>query len=380
MVEKTKMHFLDLPEEILVAVFEYLDVDDGADDSSATEIKHTHIRELAYCSKRLHAIGLQFLLSEVLLSWPLLDLFNKELDTSLSAYTPYITKLSIHIPSSWGEWHRSETLQDVLQKCTNVETLSLSLSGSSKWLQYICPNYNVRTLHLISNQQNSSPALFDTCDLYAFRSVKVLKLEFFKLQCEYPIEQRAVPLVTTVEEMEILNCEWNYPFSMSLFKNLKILSVFYTIKCEPFTYSERLKHLASHPPSTLKKFAIHLNLHSSVRQKTWYPILSDCEELELVSLKGFRYPAYEFFARLPLSLREIELHMPLKNYMALTALNSLDTGMGSFLGMNFRNDLTSGKVVNKFGEANIRVIVQASNEPMQEQTDKLQNSNHYVAS
>lgn len=174
-------------------------------------------------------------MSDIKVTWQLLDVFRLKLDTSLASVTSYITSFSISIPSSWGEWHRFEVLQDVLEICSNLSTLTLTLSGSSKWMQYMRPNAHIRSLILISSQASGLPALFDTADLHAFKSVENLHLEYFRLQCEYPIEERATPLLTTVANLEIVNCEWNYPFSLSLFKKLDILAVYYSIKCEAFT-------------------------------------------------------------------------------------------------------------------------------------------------
>ncbi|KAK7208494.1 hypothetical protein BZA70DRAFT_273873 [Myxozyma melibiosi] len=357
---------IELPQEIIVDVFAVLELGGSKDD----------LRNLAYTCKRLYSIGQQFLVSDITVTWQLLDAFRAKLDTSLAPVRSYITSFTINIPSSWGEWHRFETLQDVFELCTNINSLTLTLSGSSKWMQYMRPNTHIRSLKLVSSQASGLPALFDTADLHAFKSVEELHLEYFRLQCEYPIEERATPLLTTVRNLEIVNCEWNYPFSMSLFKRLDSLAVYYSIKCEAFTFSERLKNLAANPPPTIKRFIMHLNLFSPVRQKTWYPVLKDCKKLESISMKGFRYPDYEFFALLPPSLKEVELHMTSKNLVALTHSNSLDTGMGGMLAMNSQivpvdaraeeNDGIQGRVLNKYGDTNVRVVAHEWAESMEQ--------------
>ncbi|KAK9468991.1 hypothetical protein V1512DRAFT_258372 [Lipomyces arxii] len=313
-----------LPQEILVQIFDEL------------EPQKTDIESLGFTCKRLFQISQQFRMSDVTVTWQVIDVFHTKLETTLEPLIPYIKSLSIKFPSSWGEWHRSDTLQDVLEKCYNIESLELTLSGSSNWLQYLRPNTHVRKLRLLSSQANFRPALFDIADLHAFKTVEVLHLDFFRLQGGSPIEERLMPLLNTVKELEIVNCEWKFPFSMNLFRKLESLTVYYTIKCEAFTFSERLKSLASNPPVTLKQFIMHLNLFSPVRQKTWYPILNGCTELKFISLKGFRYPPFEFFALLPESLKQIELHMTSRNYFSQTQAPAAH--------------------MNRYGNAEIRII------------------------
>ncbi|KAK9335920.1 hypothetical protein V1521DRAFT_463256 [Lipomyces starkeyi] len=94
----------------------------------------------------------------------------------------------------------------------------------------------------------------------------------------------------------------NYPFNMSLFRNLKVLNVYYTVKSEAFTVTSLLY---------LKRLILHLDLFSPVRQKSWYPSLRECNDLEFVSLKGFRRPPIEIFEALPDSLIVVELNFVL---------------------------------------------------------------------
>ncbi|KAK9337761.1 hypothetical protein V1521DRAFT_432833 [Lipomyces starkeyi] len=330
--------FTALPQEILIQIF-----------SELHQLSKKDLQSLAFTCKRLHAIGQQFMISEVNVSWHLLDIFHAKVQTSLYPLISYITSFSITIPSSWGEWHRSEVLQDVLEKCFNICFLQLTLSGSSKWLQYLSPNTNIRKLKLISSQASSRIALFDVADLHAFKAVEELQLDYFRLQCEYPIEERAVPLLNTVNVLEILNCEWDYPFNMSLFRNLKVLNVYYTIKSEAFTFSERLKNLASHPPTTVQRLILHLDLFSPVRQKSWYPTLRECTDLEFVSLKGFRRPPIEFFEALPDSLMVVELFFSSKNFF------------DSPYPVTFY-DNAGGPIISKYGSKTIRLM--RSNTPM----------------
>ncbi|KAK9245060.1 hypothetical protein V1506DRAFT_276683 [Lipomyces tetrasporus] len=322
----------ELPQEILIQIFSELD-----------QTCKNDLASLALTCKRLHVIGQQFMISEVTVSWHLLDIFHTKLQTSLYPLIPYITSFSITIPSSWGEWHRSDILQDVLETCFNIRSLQLTLSGSSKWLQYLSPNRHVRKLKLTSSQASSTIALFDVADLHAFKGVEELQLDYFRLQCEYPIEERAVPLLNTVKDLEILNCEWDYPFNMSLFRSLKVLRVYYTIKCEAFTFSERLKNLASNPPTTVKRLILHLDLFSPVRQKTWYPSLKACMDLEFVSLKGFRRPPAEFFENLPDRLMEVELYFASKNFFDNPYLVAAHDNAGV-------------PVISKYGSKTIRLV------------------------
>ncbi|KAK9453959.1 hypothetical protein V1511DRAFT_55469 [Dipodascopsis uninucleata] len=301
---------IELPHEILIDIFENL------------KNRKEDVTSLSFTCKRLYVIGQQFILENITVNWQMIDLFYAQLVTRLSPLIVYIKTLSIEVPSSWGEWHRSGTLNKVLCTCTGLEELRLTLSGSSKWLQYLSPIERVSRLTLISNQANLSPALLDMSDLRSFKAIQQLTLEFFRLQCEYPFEGRDIPLLFTLNQLSIINCEWNYPFSMSLFRSLEALSVFYSIKCEAFTFSERLKNLALHPPITLKRFAIHLDLFSPLRQKSWYPILRECTKIEYVSLKGFRYPQPEFFELLPKSLKFIIIYMTSENWNSASTLSA----------------------------------------------------------
>lgn len=95
-------------------------------------------------------------------------------------------------------------------------------------------------------------------------------------------------------------------------------------------------------------------------------------------MKGFRYPDFEFFALLPSSLKEVELHMTSKNLLALTHLNSLDTGMGGVMAMHSRLEQESGdesnhiqgRVLNKYGETNVRVIAHEWAESMEQRNSR----------
>ncbi|KAK9240248.1 hypothetical protein V1525DRAFT_423841 [Lipomyces kononenkoae] len=325
--------FTALPDEILIQIFTELDQSCCKRD----------LQSLAFTCKRVHAIGQQFMISDVTVSWHLLDVFHAKVQTSLYPLIPYITSFTIQIPSSWGEWHRSDILQDILDKCFNICFLQLTLSGSSKWLQYLAPNTYIRKLKLTSSQASSRIALFDVADLHAFKSVEELHLDYFRLQCEYPIEERAMPLLNTVKVLEILNCEWDYPFNMSLFRKLNVLNVYYTIKSEAFTFSERLKNLAANPPTTIQRLILHLDLFSPVRQKTWYPSLRACNDLELVSLKGFRRPPVEFFEALPDSLKEIELYFASKSFLD-----------NPYLVASYDN--AGVPIIRKYGNKTIRLI------------------------
>ncbi|KAK9463763.1 uncharacterized protein V1516DRAFT_668643 [Lipomyces oligophaga] len=354
-------HLEELPQEILLAIYSDLEESGTRND----------LQNLAYTCNRLYSIGQQFLLADISLTWELLDALYLQLNYSLRNVSSYIRSLSIIVPSSWGEWHRLEVLQCILDSCVNLSKLSIVLAGSSKWIHYLRPIRTVRELTLISNQASADPALFDTVDLHAFQAVEILHLNYFRLQCEYPIEERATPLLLKVKDLEVVNCEWNYPFSLSLFKNLRNLSVQYSIKCEAFTFSERLKNLAVNPPTTIETFVLHLNLFSQVRQKTWYPILQNCIYLRFLSLKGFRYPAAEFFASIPPKLEEIELHMTPRNYIALAQSGGIDTGMWGLIGSNglgtggygvqedrnFRNGSEHGRMLNKYGDTKVRVVM-----------------------
>ncbi|KAK9342857.1 hypothetical protein V1522DRAFT_414960 [Lipomyces starkeyi] len=221
------------------------------------------------------------MISDATISWQLLDIFHAKVQTSLCPLMPYITSFSITIPSSWGEWHRSEVLQAMLEKCFNICFLQLTLSGS---------------------QASSRIALFDVADLQAFKAVEELQLDHFRLQGEYPIEERAVPLLNTV------------------------LNVHYTIKSEAFKSAE-----------------IYLDLFSPVRQKSWYPSLRGCTDLESVSLKGFRRPPIEFFEALPDSLMVIELYFALLNFFDNPChVTSYDN--------------TGGPIISKYGSKTIRLM------------------------
>ncbi|KAK9344057.1 hypothetical protein V1522DRAFT_411382, partial [Lipomyces starkeyi] len=55
--------------------------------------------------------------------------------------------------------------------------------------------------------------------------------------CSESIPSRSVRCrCLTRSILEIFECEWDYPFNMSLSSNLKTLNVYYTVKSEAFTF------------------------------------------------------------------------------------------------------------------------------------------------
>ncbi|KAK9473136.1 uncharacterized protein V1510DRAFT_392940 [Dipodascopsis tothii] len=253
-------------------------------------------------------MGLKHIMRDIETSWDKLEVFcNQITQTSLATVVPYVQRFSIGVPSSWGEWHRTQMLGEIIGACTNLRRLELALSGSSRWLRYLPPNAHVEELVLRGSSSNSKPVLFDLNDLHMFRSVRVLKLEFVNLTRDYSSAAPSPVLFDTVTELSIFNCHWDFPFTLSTFRAVRVLNACYTLKCESFTFSERLRSLASRPPATLRRLTLHLNLLSPQRHKTWYPELEGCPELEFVSLKGFRYPGIDYFNRMPRTLRIVDL-------------------------------------------------------------------------
>ncbi len=193
---------------------------------------------------------------------------------------PHITNLHIHDPSSWGEWHKSQDLGDLIHACSSLTALHVSISGSSGWIKYIVSNHDfnfhcshITKLSVVSrvalenrghpDNNNLKLPLFDIADLLCFENIKTLELEGFNVrnenimdedQDDYKMESRK-PMHKQAEitNLKLKNCIWEYPFTVQDFGPIKNLQVVYTDCYRSFT--------CKHTPSTLHPYRSEIKDH-----------------------------------------------------------------------------------------------------------------------
>lgn len=187
---------------------------------------------------------------------------------------PYITNLHIHDPSSWGEWHKAEDLADLIEACSSLTALHLSISGSSGWIKYIVRNHDlnyhcsrITKLSVVSrvalenrgHSDNNSLKLplFDIDDLLPFKNITTLQLEGFNVRNEDIMNddddnfmvtdnQKPTHNHSKISNLKLKNCIWEYPFTVQDFGPIKNLQVIYTDCYRSFTCKYRLHSTYTH--------------------------------------------------------------------------------------------------------------------------------------
>lgn len=258
------------------------------------------------------------------LNWTSLDKFLDQTVAKKINTTPYITEIFLGEANSWGEWHRNEALGHLMSLCPKLNTLYLTISGTSNWIKYIEPSIHqlkevvvyseVAIVHRnFTNNQNLKLPIFNIEDLTKFPNVDTLRLEGFNVRIEKDQDEedyiddmssqsmiehstkiasglddeyntttsqasksngarRNHPQPPKITSLYLRNCIWDYPYSIQDFGPIKTLSVIYSSNYDFLMNSERVKSFAQDPPESVEHLTLQfLNVYS-LKHISWIPL------------------------------------------------------------------------------------------------------------
>lgn len=252
---------MGLPPEVLLVVLEYLEFDD--------------VLEFSLASKLCYQLSMPTIYAKVYASWSIVPSFPDFLGR-------YLRHLVVRADSPeilGGEWRYSGLVSHWIWCRANLHHLSLQCSGSSSgWLKYM-DGLPIETLELECCAKGDGVHLFEFDHIgETFSKLKSIKLVNFLL----------LPPETKMEHLgsiELVNCIWNYPMSLTQISDYKHLSITLDRPLHPFSFSERLQFETHNPPDTLTSLHLHLDIGHTV---TWTPLHNGAENLCELSLRGFQ--------------------------------------------------------------------------------------------
>lgn len=199
--------------------------------------------------------------------------------------------------------------------CPKLNTLYLTISGTSNWIKYIEPPIHqlkevvvyseTAILHrnFINNQDLKLP-VFNIEDLTKFPNVDTLRLEGFNIRIEkeqvgnhsddmssqsmiehskkdasnlnnnslQTLDNSRSPQPPTITALYLRNCIWDYPYNIQDFGPIKTLSVIYSYNYDFLMNSERVKTFAQDPPESVENLTLHFINIYPLKHISWIPL------------------------------------------------------------------------------------------------------------
>ncbi|CAK9437916.1 uncharacterized protein LODBEIA_P22940 [Lodderomyces beijingensis] len=220
--------FIDLPEDIINQVL--------------SKLTKTDILHLSMTDSRHRQQFKPRIFNKIRASWWKL-IEDIELDDSFLHHNRrYIYELHVVDAYPNGEWN-IDLFEDVLSYLPHLCCLKINSVNSSSWLKYRSNDciqkltlYGDSTnreselkLHPQTNRRHSHPPsknikkLFSMEDISNFKMLKILKLSDYEFNCRF--DNATFPVIM-LETLDLTDCTWNYPFSLS-----------------HFNYNQSVKHL-----------------------------------------------------------------------------------------------------------------------------------------
>lgn len=254
--------FFKLPHEIITNLIASLRIDD--------------LISLGITSKDHYEFLKPYIYNCISLSWSdLLKLEENGLDVdNIKGFVECLKIKEYDITKEWN--YNYVVLSETFQ---NLKSLKMNISNGSNFLKYLKSDGLILD-ELELKSMNSESNLFNIDHLQKF-TVKKLKLDGFLI--DFDEED------TMIERLDIINCSWNYPFTLDQFSSITELSLCYTDSS--FIISERFKTLLVQgdfkklESLTIQNHNKALKLH--ITDKGLVSIIKRLPTLHKIQLKGY---------------------------------------------------------------------------------------------
>lgn len=254
--------FFKLPHEIITNLISSLCIKD--------------LISLGITSRRHYEFLKPYIYNCISLSWSdLLLLEAGELDVeNIKGFVECLKIKEYDITKEWN--YNYVVLSETFQ---NLKSLKMNISNGSNFLKYLKSDGLVLD-ELELKSMNSESNLFNIDHLQKF-TVKKLKLDGFLIDFD--------ETDTIIERLDIINCSWNYPFTLDQFASITKLSLCYTDnsfilseRFRTFLVQDNFKKLES---LTIQNHNKALKLH--ITDKGLLSIIKRLPTLHKIQLKGY---------------------------------------------------------------------------------------------
>ncbi|CAH2355438.1 hypothetical protein CLIB1423_26S00804 [[Candida] railenensis] len=241
-------YFLDLPNDLIFRILSLL--------SRSDVIKFS-------CMNRHYRSELSpIIFNKVKTNWYELISKKEEPRFDLFSLPEYIRLVDFY---SYGEW-QIDIFSILHLRFPRLTHLSINSANSSNWLKYRTSSYikelclyyekghnetqdlqhepNPKNILKLSRTASNSPRIFDLAHLHDFKLLTKLSLDSYHFNWS-----ESANICCSLLELNLLNCTWEYPFTLAQFnlsRNLKSLKLKY-IENHPFILSERFGKFLEDP-------------------------------------------------------------------------------------------------------------------------------------